>query len=395
MVSRPLDVATFVAVRLTRSRLEEETQFRGNSTGTPISSRRGIARRRTNRTSSSFSSILDGLGRVEGEAALGEHGLDQAELPMQRRPRVGRAEEAEDRVAGGVEQGDGECQRRVVGGLEPELEHDRGAVIREVARVLVQTEAEQPGGARAPLEAVVDPVREPALESGEAGVGRQVGLRRREPVEEQLRPARAAPHQPAPEPDSGRAQPVAGDLVDRAGVEVVDELVRVTVERIRADGRQRRGDRVECLLNGVVDRRAPVREPRAAAVLQLRVDEALGDRALCELEDGEGRACRAPRLEVCRRIDCEREQLREADATPGRALTEVGEVGHCRDPDEEAAGREGAVGRAREHGRADVLLPQDLERRVLAHDVRRGGCRRGHELSRIRTPEEVVPVFFG
>ena len=44
VVSSPLErAATLVAVRLTRRRLDEVTQFRGSSTGTPSSSRRGIA----------------------------------------------------------------------------------------------------------------------------------------------------------------------------------------------------------------------------------------------------------------------------------------------------------------------------------------------------------------
>ena len=63
----PLErLATLVAVRLTRSLLADVTQFRGSSTGTPISSRRGIAVRRTNRTSSSLSSI--DVGVIESNA---------------------------------------------------------------------------------------------------------------------------------------------------------------------------------------------------------------------------------------------------------------------------------------------------------------------------------------
>ena len=99
-MSRPLDVVTIVAVRLTRSRLEDATQFRGSSTGTPISSRRGIAPRSTNRTSSSVQLDPRGVGRVEREVAFREDGLDQPELAMQGGPGVGGAEEAEDGVAG-------------------------------------------------------------------------------------------------------------------------------------------------------------------------------------------------------------------------------------------------------------------------------------------------------
>ena len=200
--------------------------------------------------------------------------------------------------------------------------------------------------------------------------------------------------QAAAEAHAGGAETVAGDLVDGAGVEVVHERVCVAVERVRAHGRQGVGDGVERSLHLVVDRRSPVGEPRAARLLQLGVHEAFAHRAARQLENGECRAGRATRLEAGGRIRGEGDQLRQADAPAGRALSEVGEIGDRGDPDDERAGRKGAVGGAGEDGRADVLLPQDLERRVLAQDAGRRGGGRGHEILRIRTTEEVAPAVF-
>ena len=177
---------------------------------------------------------------------------------------------------------------------------------------------------------------------------RQLGLRRGEPVEEQLRRARSAAHEAVAEPDPRRAEAVSRDLVDRARVEVVDEGVGVAVERIGADGRQGHGDRVERLLHRIVDRGAPVGEPRAAAVLQLRVEEALRHRSGRQLENGEGRPGRAPGLEVRRRRSRERDQLLEADAARGGTVPEVREIGDGGDPDVERSGRERPVPLPRE-----------------------------------------------
>ena len=79
------------------------------------------------------------LHRVEREAALGEYGLDQPELAVHRGPRVGRAEEAEHRVPTVVQERRGEGERRIVGRLQPQLEHDRGRPIGFRVGVLVET----------------------------------------------------------------------------------------------------------------------------------------------------------------------------------------------------------------------------------------------------------------
>ena len=296
-------------------------------------------------------------------------------------PRVGGAEEAEDGIAAVMEQRGREGQRRIVGRLQPELEHDGGrrlgvvVLARLVVRALVEAQAEQPGRARAALEAAVDPVGEPALERAEAGVGRQLGLGRGEPVEEELRSARPAAHESVAEPDPRGAKAVARDLVDGARVEIMDERVAIAVERVGADLRQGRRDRVERLLDGLVDGRAPVGEPGAAAVLELRVEEPLRDRAGGEVEDGERRPGRTAELEVRRRLG--RSPISSVSPTR-RALApcpSTAEVGDGGDAEVQVAGRERAVGAAREHGRADVLLPQDLERRALGKGGRSGSVR--------------------
>ena len=254
-----------------------------------------------------------------------------------------------------------------------------------VVGALVEAEAEQPGRARAALEAAVDPVGEPALERAEARVGRQLGLGRGEAVEEELGRARTVAHEAVAEPHPRRAQPVARDLIDGARVEVVDERVAVAVERVRAHRGQGGSDRVERLLDRLVDRRAPVGEPGAAAVLELRVEEPLRDRACGEVEDGERRPGRPAELE--RPAAC-RPARPISSASPTRralaALPEAREVGDGGDSEVQIAGRERAVGAAREHGRAHILLPQDLERRALGERVGldRLGC--GHEPFRIR-----------
>ena len=223
-------------------------------------------------------------------------------------------------------------------------------------------------------------------------MGRQLGLGRGEAVEEELRSARPVAHEAVAEPHPRRAEPVARDLIDGTRVEVVDERVAIAVERVGADRGQGSSDRVERLLDRLVDRRAPVGEPGAAAVLELRVEEPFRDRAGSEVEDGERRPGRAAELELGRRLGRQPDQLGEPDAARARALPEPGRGRRrrgCRGAS--PAGRQRAVGVAREHGRADILLPQDLERRALGNGVGldRFGC--GHEPFRIRVAEEVTP----
>ena len=180
-------------------------------------------------------------------------------------------------------------------------------------------------------------------------------------------------------------------MIDGTGVEVVNERVPVATERLGADRRQRCRECVERLLHRLVDRRAPVGQPGASALLQLRVDEPLRDGAGGKLEDGEGRAGGAAELVLGRRLGSEPDQLGEPDAARCRPVPELCQVGHGRKPELQPAGRKDAVGVAVEDGRADVLLPQDLERGWLGAGVGLDVLGYGHEPFRIRVAVEVAP----
>ncbi len=197
----------------------------------------------------------------------------------------------------------------------------------------------------------------------------QLRVRGGEPVEEDLGRARSGPHQPVAEPHAGDAEPVARDLVDRARVEVVHERIGITFECVGADGGQCRCDLIEGLLHRFVDRGAPVGEPRASAVLELGVEQALGDRACGQLDQRECGAGGASQLELGRRRGSELDQLLETDAAGARTVTELCQIRHGGDPDGEIAGGQRTVAVAGEHGRADILLPQDLERCALGNGV--------------------------
>ena len=85
--ARRLSGRTLVASRLTRSRLDERTQFRGSSTGTPSSSSRGIARAGRSRTSSPSSSTSVGSA-ASNAMPPSARGLDQPS--WRARPSAGR-----------------------------------------------------------------------------------------------------------------------------------------------------------------------------------------------------------------------------------------------------------------------------------------------------------------
>ena len=198
---------------------------------------------------------------------------------------------------------------------------------------------------------------------------RQVRLGRGEAVEKELWRAWAVAREPVAEPHARLTEAVTGDLVDGACVEVVDQRVPVTVECVGTDGRERGGDGIERLLHRLVDRRAPVGEPSTSALLQLRMKEPFGDRAGGKLEDRERGTCRSTRFEIGRWLGGESDQLGEPDPARGRTVPECRQIGDGRDADVQPAGGERAVGAARDDGRTDILLPQDLERRALAGEV--------------------------
>ena len=131
---------------------------------------------------------------------------------------------------------------------------------------------------------------ESSLEGGVAVVGRERGVGGGQAGEELLgraarRPPGACGH------EDGVPERAPRELVDRTGVEVVDERVGVTVERVGSSQRSRVCEGGELVADVLVERRAPERVPAPVGRLEMRVHEARRHRALCRaqhLEDDPG-----------------------------------------------------------------------------------------------------------
>ena len=178
------------------------------------------------------------------------------------------------------------------------------------------------------------------------------------------------------------------ELVDRTAVEIVDEGVRVAVERVGGGCGRGVGESCELVAHVLVERRSPERVPPSVGRLEMRVHEPGGDRAARRaqhLEDDPG----APaELDILgRRVD-ELEQLVELEQPRRDAALGEGEVGDRRHPELELAGGELAVGVADERKGARVLLPQELEGRRRLGDGHWGGRR--HEPLRIRATGDSI-----
>ena len=135
-----------------------------------------------------------------------------------------------------------------------------------------------------------------------------------------------------------RLEAVARDLVDAHGVEVVDGRVAVAVEGVAPTA----GSAAAICASAAWTRSSSVAPQNAcqaaAAVLEVRVHEPLGDRAARELDDREGRPRAA--AGVRRRRVGEAEQLADIEAPRVRHRP---------------------VGGAGEKGRGRVLLPDQFE----------------------------------
>jgi hypothetical protein len=88
------------------------------------------------------------------------------------------------------------------------------------------------------------------------------------------------------------AQGAACELVDRAGVEIVDERTRVALEGVGGGGRRRVGDRLELVDDMLVERRPPERVPAPVRGLEVRMDQAGRDGSPGNVEDGDRRGRR-------------------------------------------------------------------------------------------------------
>ena len=234
---------------------------------------------------------------VEGDPALGEQRRELLELRGEVAVGVAVAHELEA-LAALPEERRGQAERRVVGGVQPQLECECVA-----AGALVEVEAEQPRRLLQLAEPAVDPAREAPLERGVARAVRQVGLVGGEADQERVHRRRAGRRR-----EADAVEAIARDPVDQVRQQLVDRAAR---------GGRGRGDRVELGLQRVVERHAPEREPAAAAAQELRVDEPLGDGALGEPDDREGRL--GARARVGGRIGGELDQLADAQLALGGA----------------------------------------------------------------------------
>ena len=165
-----------------------------------------------------------------------------------------------------------------------------------------------------------------------AGVARQLRVGGAEPVEEELERGRPAVPQRGAEPDAPGLQAVARDLVDEDGVEVAHRLVAVAVERGGGGLGERRRDLVERRLHALVEGGAPERVPGAAVVLEVGVDEALGDGAVRELDDGEDRRALPPASSggvSASRISSRTSRLRAAETAPSESRVKRDAVASC------------------------------------------------------------------
>ena len=228
--------------------------------------------------------------RRKQRAQLGEVALEIAE-------RIAGAHERERLIARLPEQRHRQAHRRVVVGVQPQLERQRPV------RALVELQAEPPRRLLHLGKPAVDPARQPPLERRVTRVGRQLRVGRRQPGQERV--DRGAPSDPrgVAELHTGGDEPVARDLVDELRVQVGDGRLAVVVESLGAHERQRRGDLGERALDVIVERRAPEGVPALAAARQLRMHHPLGDRAVGELDEREaGRArCRRARARAATR----------------------------------------------------------------------------------------------
>ena len=205
-------------------------------------------------------------------------------------------------------------------------------------------------------QTAVDPGAEPPLERRVAAVRRERGLVGQQPAEQALGRARLS--HAGGGADTGPPDRSPRELVDRAGIEVVDESVSVALERFRAHRRYRRRDPVELVRHDLVERRAPERMPAAVAWLEVGMDEALGDGTARAVDDCEHDARRVAQVELA---GVEVEHVDQRKPAAGDSVTGSRDVGDGRDARLERWRREltARVAQDRECGR--VVLPEELE----------------------------------
>ena len=181
--------------------------------------------------------------------------------------------------------------------------------------------------------------------------------------------------------DAVGAQPVARDAVDDdAGRGRATIASRSPSNASAATGGSAAAISASARLHARVERRAPERVPVAVAVVEIRVDEALGERAVRERDEREDALRAAAELEVDRR------RGRQASATSSRTSTRRAGTPRASvrsaaraAPGLELPSGQAALGVAEEDERVRLLLPDDLERRERGFLLGNGGFGRRHE----------------
>ena len=125
-------------------------------------------------------------------------------------------------------------------------------------------------------------------------------------------------------------QPLTGDAIDRAGVEVVHGVLAVAVEGPGADRGHRLGESAEDLGHSIVERCAPQGVPATTSELEMGMDEPFGDRARRQFERREHDPGRPTELDVVSPLAIEHEELGKRDVACGRALREWRELAERR-----------------------------------------------------------------
>ena len=177
------------------------------------------------------------------------------------------------------------------------------------------------------------------LERRVTGAGGQLRPRSGEPREEVL--GRAGDSRRGDrQPDARVAQGAPRELVDGTSVEVVDECLRVAVERLGRRGGRGVGDRIQLRADVIVEGGAPQRMPAPVCRLEVRMHEAVGDRPAGDVEHRERDPRRPALLDPGRWIRFEREQLVQLEPARADAVPCVCDVRHGGHADVKAAGRE-------------------------------------------------------
>ena len=362
-----------VAVRLTLDPgWRDATQAAGSSTGTPRSSSSGIASRRKRRTVSGVElpprPARRRRTRCPRSASSGVHlGRAGGSGPGAGRRRAGRRRRRRRRSTSS------DAGRPSVGSSSA-CSHSSSDERRR-SSPLVEVQAEPPRRRRAPRRARRRPSPAASARAPSSRRARgSTGSARGEPFEEVVERGRANLLHGLAEPharrraggpsrsgrrarDTGRAT-VASRSPSNASAQTAGSAAAISVS-------------VACTLSSSVAPQNACHQPPPWS--RSRMDEALGDRALRQLDEREDRVRAAACRRLGRRSVCQANQLRDVEPSGRKAVAAQRELRDGGLPERELARRQRAVGVANEEDRRRILLPDDLQRRV------HGGAVFGHQ----------------